>query len=137
MCGLLPGNGRRPREKHLSIQVRQECAMTVDTWTGLTRKGIPVHQSLAGMQTGQPCLDRSFSGCDVRDKPLAKPKIIVHTLALNGFLRWIGVDDEAILPHHPRLPSPECGAGHSGVDGDFRFTLQFTLRLVLQILRLA
>ena len=37
------------------------------------------------------------------------------------------MEGEAILPHHPRLPSPECGVVHSGVDGDFRFMLRLVL----------
>ena len=40
------------------------------------------------------------------------------------------MEGEAELPHRPRLPSPECGVVHSGVDGDFHFIL----RLVLQML---
>ena len=34
------GRMNREHEKRLSIQVRQECAVTVDSWTGLTRKGL-------------------------------------------------------------------------------------------------
>lgn len=48
-------------------------------------------------------------------------------MALNGLVRRIGVDGEAKLSHRPRIPSPECGVVHSGVDGDFRFMLRLVL----------
>ena len=65
------GRMNREHEKRLSIQVRQECAVTVDSWTGLTRKGTPGHRRLAEMFSSKVRMDKSFSGSDARHELFA------------------------------------------------------------------